>query len=168
MDSDWKAGLEDVIAARSGVCTIDGGAGRLYYRGYEIGDLAGAVPFEDVTRLLWDGELPTAAEARAFRTQLAEARVLPAPLVALLRGLPRECHPLDALRTAKPHDLTVRYEALPEHHNTIFAVAALQAFRTVFASAIRIGWFADPWSVAQGGTGARLRQRLRNRFPGLF
>jgi citrate synthase len=100
MDSDWKAGLEDVIAARSGVCTIDGGAGRLYYRGYEIGDLAGAVPFEDVTRLLWDGELPTAAEARAFRTQLAEARVLPAPLVALLRGLPRECHPLDALRTA--------------------------------------------------------------------
>jgi len=75
---------------------------------------------------------------------------------------------LDALRTAKPHDLTVRYEALPEHHNTIFAVAALQAFRTVFASAIRIGWFADPWSVAQGGTGARLRQRLRNRFPGLF
>jgi enterochelin esterase-like enzyme len=36
------------------------------------------------------------------------------------------------------------------------------------ASAIRIGWFADPWSVAQGGTGARLRQRLRNRFPGLF
>jgi len=42
---------------------------------------------------------------------------------------------LDALRTAKPHGLTVRYEALPEHHNTIFAVAALQAFRTVFASA---------------------------------
>ena len=62
MDSDWKAGLEDVIAARSGVCTIDGGAGRLYYRGYEIGDLAGAVPFEDVTRLLWDGELPAADE----------------------------------------------------------------------------------------------------------
>ena len=100
MDSDWKAGLEDVIAARSGVCTIDGGAGRLYYRGYEIGDLAGAVPFEDVTRLLWDGELPTADEGRAFRARLAEARALPGPLVALLRGLPRTCHPLDALRTA--------------------------------------------------------------------
>jgi uncharacterized protein len=42
---------------------------------------------------------------------------------------------LDALRAAKPRDLTVRYEALPEHHNTIFAVAALQAFRTVFATA---------------------------------
>jgi len=100
MDSDWKAGLEDVVAARSGVCTIDGGAGRLYYRGYEIGDLTGAVPFEDVTHLLWTGELPTADEARAFRERLAETRTLPAPIVALLRALPRDAHPLDALRTA--------------------------------------------------------------------
>jgi citrate synthase len=100
MDSDWKAGLEDVVAARSAVCTIDGDAGRLYYRGYEIGDLAGTVPFEDVTRLLWVGELPTADEARAFRARLAEARMLPAAVVTLLRSLPRDCHPLDALRTA--------------------------------------------------------------------
>jgi 2-methylcitrate synthase len=100
MDTDWKAGLEDVIAARSAVCTIDGSAGRLYYGGYEIGDLAGAVPFEDVTRLLWSGELPTADEARTFRARLAETRALPAPVIALLRTLPRDTHPLDALRTA--------------------------------------------------------------------
>ena len=100
MDSAWKAGLEDVIAARSAVCTIDGGAGRLYYRGYEIGDLAGRVPFEEVTQLLWFGELPAPDAARAFRARLAAAREVPAPLLALLRGLPRECHPLDALRTA--------------------------------------------------------------------
>src|SRR5882724_6023703 len=97
MDSAWKAGLEDVIAARSAVCTIDGGAGRLYYRGYEVGDLAGAVPFEDVTQLLWFGELPAPDASRA---RLAAAREVPAPLLALLRGLPRDCHPLDALRTA--------------------------------------------------------------------
>ena len=36
----WKDGLEDVIAARSAICEIDGAAGRLHYRGYEIGDLA--------------------------------------------------------------------------------------------------------------------------------
>jgi len=100
MDSDWKAGLEDVVAARSAVCTVDGGAGRLYYRGYEIGDLAGAVPFEDVVRLLWVGELPAADEARAFRARMAQARALPDPLVGALRALPRDCHPLDALRTA--------------------------------------------------------------------
>ena len=100
MDEAWKAGLEDVVAARSGVCTIDGAAGRLYYRGYEIGDLAGAVPFEDVTSLLWFGELPTPAEARTFRARLAEGRALPVPVVDLLRTLPRDSHPLDVLRTA--------------------------------------------------------------------
>ena len=96
----WKAGLEDVIAARSAVCAIDGAAGRLFYRGYEIGELAGAVPFEEVAALLWRGERPDAAQAADFRARLAAARGLPEPLEALLRALPRDCHPLDALRTA--------------------------------------------------------------------
>src|SRR5437762_1360493 len=96
----WKAGLEDVIAARSAVCAIDGAAGRLFYRGYEIGELAGTVPFEEVAALLWRGERPDAAQAADFRARLAAARGLPGPLEALLRALPRDCHPLDALRTA--------------------------------------------------------------------
>jgi citrate synthase len=100
MDSTWKAGLEDVIAARSAVCAIDGAAGRLFYRGYEIGELAGAVPFEDVTALLWRGERPDPAQAAEFRARLEAARGLPAPIEAMLRALPRACHPLDALRTA--------------------------------------------------------------------
>src|SRR5437773_524293 len=100
MDASWKAGLEDVIAARSAVCAIDGAAGRLFYRGYEIGELAGVVPFEEVTALLWSGERPDAARAADFRARLEAARGLPAPIEAMLRGLPRDCHPLDALRTA--------------------------------------------------------------------
>jgi citrate synthase len=100
MDSAFKDGLEDVIAARSAICAIDGAAGRLYYRGYEIGDLAGTVPFEDITALLWRGELPTAKQAAEFRSRLRAERALPAPIVELLRSLPRDCHPLDALRTA--------------------------------------------------------------------
>jgi len=100
MDTSWKAGLEDVIAARSAVCAIDGAAGRLFYRGYEIGELAGVVPFEEVTALLWSGERPDAARAADFRARLEAARGLPAPIEAMLRGLPRDCHPLDALRTA--------------------------------------------------------------------
>jgi len=99
MDQAWKAGLEDVVAARSAICQVDGAAGRLYYRGYEIGDLAHAVSFEDVTRLLWFGELPTGGERAEFLARLDGTRGLPAPLEALLRSLPRDCHPLDALRT---------------------------------------------------------------------
>src|SRR6185369_4373063 len=100
MDDHWKAGLEDVIAARSGICTIDGTNGQLYYRGYEIGELAGHVSFEEVTWLLWHGELPTAAQAREFASRLEAARALPPPVRELLERLPRDCHPLDALRTA--------------------------------------------------------------------
>src|SRR3989442_1759574 len=100
MDTSWKAGLQDVIAARSAVCAIDGAAGRLFYRGYEIGELAGVVPFEEVTALLWSGERPDGARAADLRARLEAARGLPEPIEARLRALPRDCHPLDALRTA--------------------------------------------------------------------
>src|ERR1700741_4039735 len=96
----YKDGLEDVIAARSAICRVDGEAGRLYYRGYEVADLVSAASFEDTTHLLWFGELPSATERAAFAARLGEARPLPAPVLDLLRRLPRDCHPLDALRTA--------------------------------------------------------------------
>ena len=62
METTWKAGLEDVIAARSTITAIDGAKGRLYHRGYEIGDLAAHASFEETTYLLWFGELPPPAE----------------------------------------------------------------------------------------------------------
>ena len=96
----YKDGLEDVIAARSAICRVDGEAGRLYYRGYEVADLVRAASFEDTTHLLWFGELPSAPERAAFAARLARPRALPEPVLALLRRLPRDCHPLDALRTA--------------------------------------------------------------------
>jgi citrate synthase len=100
METAWKAGLEDVIAGQSAICQVDGAAGRLYYRGYEIGEVAGALSFEDVTALLWRGELASAADTAAFTARLEAARGLPAPVTALLQTLPRDSHPLDALRTA--------------------------------------------------------------------
>jgi citrate synthase len=100
MATAYKDGLENIIAARSAICRVDGEAGRLYYRGYEVADLVGAASFEDTTRLLWFGELPSAAERAEFGARLVETRPLPPPVLDLLRRLPRVCHPLDALRTA--------------------------------------------------------------------
>src|SRR6266851_1010842 len=112
METAWKAGLEDVIATRSAICQVDGAAGKLYYRGYEIGEVAGAIPFEDVTALLWHGELPSPAASARFASRLEAARGLPAAVADLLRTLPRDSHPLDALRTAvslaATRDLDVR------------------------------------------------------------
>src|SRR5260370_9782439 len=96
----WKAGLEDVIAARSAICRVDGAVFCKQKPAYDIGELAGVVPFEEVTALLWSGELPAPAEAAAFGARLAAARGLPGPVLALRERLPRDAPPLDALRTA--------------------------------------------------------------------
>src|SRR2546428_13399678 len=78
METAWKAGLEDVIATRSAICQVDGAAGKLYYRGYEIGEVAGALPFEDVTALLWHRELPPPAASAQFASRLGAAPGPPA------------------------------------------------------------------------------------------
>jgi citrate synthase len=95
-----SAGLEGVVAAKSAVCFIDGIAGRLVYRGYEIGDLVEHTTFEEVAHLLWDEKLPNKAELVALKKQLAENAALPAHVTKILQALPAQTQPMDALRTA--------------------------------------------------------------------
>jgi citrate synthase len=94
-----KGGLEDVIATTSAICAVDGAQGKLYYRGYDIDDLATHATFEAVTYLLWHGELPTPSALAALRQELAAQRALAPATLALLRTLPSQAHPLAALRT---------------------------------------------------------------------
>src|SRR5438132_11818632 len=94
------AGLQGVIAAPSAICFIDGNAGRLVYRGYEITDLVGQVSFEETAFLLWDEKLPNARELADVKRQLGEAAALPAHVMALLKALPAKTQLMDALRTA--------------------------------------------------------------------
>jgi citrate synthase len=46
------SGLEGVLACESSVCFIDGQAGVLEYRGYNIHDIAEKLPFADLVFLL--------------------------------------------------------------------------------------------------------------------
>ncbi|HEX7996000.1 MAG TPA: citrate/2-methylcitrate synthase, partial [Streptosporangiaceae bacterium] len=55
-------GLADVVAAATALSDIDGLAGRLSYRGYDINELAGAATFEEVAYLLQRGSPPSAAD----------------------------------------------------------------------------------------------------------
>src|SRR5437588_2426767 len=94
------AGLQGVVAAPSGICFIDGNAGRLVYRGYEITDLVGNASFEETAYLLWDEKLPNQAELAELKKQLGAAATMPPHVSATLKALPRETQPMDALRTA--------------------------------------------------------------------
>src|ERR1044071_5603693 len=91
--------LKDVIAAPTAICTIDGIAGKLIYRGYSIEDLAANTTFEEVVYLLWEGDLPNQKQLDAFKDRLAKGRELPKVVVDQLRMMPPDAHPLAALRS---------------------------------------------------------------------
>ena len=93
-------GLEGIVAAESRICFVDGIEGRLIYQGYDIHDLVAHAAFEEVAYLLWHGDLPTRAQLDALNKDLVAARTLPAPVLNVLRGFPRDVLPMDALRTA--------------------------------------------------------------------
>src|SRR5919204_146298 len=89
--------LKDVIAAPTAICTIDGIAGKLIYRGYSIEDLAANTTFEEVVYLLWEGDLPNQKQLKAFTSRLAKGRALPQVVLDQLRLVPADAHPLAAL-----------------------------------------------------------------------
>ena len=93
-----KGGLEDVVAASSAICYLDGTRGVLAYYGCDIHDLARAASFEEVCYLLWHGRLPNRAELGDLQSQLAVARPLPEPVLRLMRQLPA-ADGMDVLRT---------------------------------------------------------------------
>ena len=92
------AGLDEVVAATSGICYLDGRRGVLAYRGHDVHDLARHATFEEVCHLLWRGGLPTRAELGDLQTELARHRALPEPVIRLLRSLPPG-DLMDAVRT---------------------------------------------------------------------
>jgi len=100
MAVEFKAGLRDVIAVDSSICTVDGDAGKLSYRGYDIRDLATYASYEEVVHLLWFGDLPPKSRLAWVQEQLASARGLPDIVLGSMRTYPKTAHPLEALRTA--------------------------------------------------------------------
>jgi citrate synthase len=69
-------GLADVVAASTALSDIDGQAGRLFYRGYDIHQLAGSSTFEEIAYLLQRGSAPSAGELNGYRAELAAGRTL--------------------------------------------------------------------------------------------
>ena len=77
-NTDVQSGLEGVVAFATEIAEPDRAGGALRYRGVDIEDLVGAVPFEQVWGLLVDGSyepgLPP-AEPHALQVRSGDARV---------------------------------------------------------------------------------------------
>src|SRR6188472_1367463 len=143
-DERPKAGLEDVVAATSSICYLDGDRGVLAYCGYDIHDLARGSTFEEVCYLLWHRRLPTRAELGDLQSQLAAARALPEPIIRLMRSLP-PVDGMDALRTIT--SALAHYDA--EANN-----ASPQAqYRKAVRLTAQTGTIVATWGRMQAGGG---------------
>jgi 2-methylcitrate synthase len=91
--------LSGVTAGNTALCSVGKTGNDLHYRGYDILDVADTCEFEEIAYLLVHGKLPTAAELKAYKTNLKSMRGLPQVVKAALEALPAAAHPMDVMRT---------------------------------------------------------------------
>ena len=100
MSEQLSKGLEGVLVAESSLSDIDGDAGQLIYRGYDIEDLAREASYEEVLHLLWYGELPTEQQLAGFSDSMAADRAVSGGMLDTLADLAEADEtPMAALRT---------------------------------------------------------------------
>ena len=95
-----EKGLREVVAGQTRVSDIDGEAGRLWYAGYEIGDLAVNASFEEVVYLLHHTALPDQDQLDELNEFLVNERELSPFLLKVMPDLAQQTSPMSMLRTA--------------------------------------------------------------------
>ncbi len=100
--TEFAKGLEGVIAAETKICSIDGAQGKLYYRGYHIENLLQEKSFEDISFLLYFGELPTEEQRECFLRCLAATRDVPDAIITVLKRIPKSLHPMEVMQSLVP------------------------------------------------------------------
>jgi len=90
----YDPGFMSTAACDSKITYIDGEAGILRYRGYDIADLAAKSNYMEVCHLLLEGELPKKDEYENFVSTIKRHTLVHEQLQFLYRGYPRLSHPM--------------------------------------------------------------------------
>ena len=163
-------GLAGVIALDTAICYIDGEAGELLYRGYEIDDLARNASFEEVAYLLWHGDLPTEAQLAELHAQLRAERALRPEIIDHLRHHPPAgTTPMAAVRTAV--SMMAAYDpeadAMTPEANYRIAVRMTAKLPTLLAAFDRIRKGLEPVAPkGEGSTASEFLYMLNGEAPG--
>lgn len=91
--------LSGVAAGNTALCSVGKSGNDLYYRGYNILDLAEKAEFEEVAYLLIYGHLPNESQLRNYKTKLKSLRGLPKSVRNILKNIPAAAHPMDVMRS---------------------------------------------------------------------
>jgi len=94
-----KKGLEGAVVDTTTVSKVTPETNSLIYKGYPVQELAEQCRFEEVAYLLWNSELPTAAQLAAFEKEERQNRDISKANLEVIRLLPKKCHPMDSIRT---------------------------------------------------------------------
>ena len=91
-------GLRGIEVADTKISNIDGGKGKLIYRGFDILDLTKNSTFEETAYLLIYDSLPTKNELNEFNTKLIEAREIPKQMQKNMENWRKDADPMDMLQ----------------------------------------------------------------------
>ncbi|MGG5576252.1 bifunctional 2-methylcitrate synthase/citrate synthase [Myroides sp. C15-4] len=108
--------LSGVAAGNTALCSVGKSGNDLYYRGYNILDLAENATFEEVAYLLIYGQLPNEAQLRNYKAKLKSLRGLPKSVRSILKNIPAAAHPMDVMRSMVSAIGTIQPEK--DDHNT--------------------------------------------------
>ena len=99
-EPDIRKGLAGVVVDTTSVSKVNPETNSLLYRGYPVQDLAANCTFEEVAYLLWNGDLPDAAQLVEFENRERAHRSLDERVRRVIDELPLTAHPMDVVRTA--------------------------------------------------------------------
>ena len=108
--------LSGVAAGNTALCSVGKSGNDLYYRGYNILDLAEKAEFEEVAYLLIYGHLPNEAQLKNYKAKLKSLRGLPKSVRSILKNIPAAAHPMDVMRSMVSAIGTIQPEK--DDHNT--------------------------------------------------
>ena len=100
MPHDFMPGLAGIPAAKSAVSDVDGERGVLEYRGIRVEELCKRSSYLETAYLLLFGHLPTRSALARWEQDIAHHRRLKYSIIDLMKCLPEQGHPMDALQAA--------------------------------------------------------------------
>ncbi len=92
-------GLRGITIADTRISMVDGENGKLFYRGYPIGQLAEQASFEEVICLLLYGHAPTRERVEKVQNDLRQYRQLPAEVLEILNHFRPSAAPMDVMQS---------------------------------------------------------------------
>ena len=105
----FDPGFTSTASCESKITYIDGDAGILLHRGYNIEELAEKSSFLEVCYLLLNGELPTAPEFEDFEHHITYHTMLHAQFDRFFTGFRSDAHPM-AIMTGAVGALSAFYQ----------------------------------------------------------